>query len=114
MPFEVIPADVIWAAKGFAKREVEALCKISDAWIFASDSVLKQVNIFMQKYDDSRRKRESVRIRAEKLQPIVAELFLLMRKDLFSNTKITLLDAKKSVRYYRWVGTPKKEVINTR
>ena len=36
----------IWAAKGIAKREVEALCKISDAWIFASDTVLRQVNLF--------------------------------------------------------------------
>ena len=34
----------IWAAKGDTKKEIEALRIISDAWIFASDPVLKQVN----------------------------------------------------------------------
>jgi len=96
----------IWAAKGIAVRDVEALCNISDAWIFASDKVLNQVNEFMKTYDDSRRKRERVSKRNERLQPIVAELFWLMRKDLFSSTDVTLEQAKQSVKFYRWVGTP--------
>ena len=94
----------IWAAKGIAKREVEALCKISDAWIFASDTVLRQVNLFMQTYDDSRRKGENFAKRKGKLQPIVAKLFLLMRRDLFSSTGLTPEEAQESVRYYPWVG----------
>lgn len=95
----------IWAAKGSAAREVEALCNISDAWIFASDAVLRQVNLFMQTYDDSRHKRETASKRNERLQPMVAELFLHMRQDLFSSTDLTLKEAKRSVKYYRWVGT---------
>lgn len=95
----------IWTAKGSAAREVEALCNISDAWIFASDAVLRQVNLFMQTYDDSRRKRETASKRNERLQPVVAELFLRMRQDLFSSTDLTLKEAKRSVKYYRWVGT---------
>lgn len=94
----------IWAAKGIAKREVEALCNISDAWIFASDTVLREVNLFMQTYDDSRRKRETSSRRNEQLQPIVAELFLRMRQDLFSSTDLTLEEAQESVKYYPWVG----------
>jgi len=95
----------IWAAKGSAAREVEALCNISDAWIFASDAVLRQVNLFMQTYDDSRHKGETASKRNERLQPVVAELFLRLRQDLFSSTDLTLKEAKRSVKYYRWVGT---------
>ena len=98
----------IWAAKGFAEREVEALRKISDAWIFASDKVLHQVNIFMQKYDYLRREKISSDHWHEHLQPIVAELFLYMRQDLFRNTDLTLEDAQKSVKYYPWVGKEAK------
>ncbi len=94
----------IWAAKGKEKREVEALCNISDAWIVASDTVLRQVNLFMQTYDDLRRKREPSSKRNEKLQPIVAELFLYMRRDLFRNTDLSLEEAQESVKYYPWVG----------
>ena len=78
----------------------------------------------MQKCDDFRRKGgrkiNSVETRDEQLQPIVAELYLLMRKDLFSEglfskikTKLTSGDAKKSVKFYPWVGTPKKETTST-
>jgi hypothetical protein len=95
----------LWASKGIAAREVEALCNISDGWIFASDEVLRQINIFMQTYDDSRRKRESFANRSERLQPIVAELFLRIRQDLFA-TQLNLSEARSSVKFYRWVGKP--------
>ena len=109
----------LWAAKGVVKEEVKALSEISDAWIFASDPVLVQLNMFMQECDDYRRKEDSKedskKTRDEQLQPIVAELYLLMRKDLFSEglfsnikTKLTSGEAKKSVKFYPWVGIPGK------
>ena len=70
----------LWASKGEFEKEVEALSSLSDAWIVASDKVLRQVNVFMQTYDNSRREQETVPERSERLQPIVAELFLRMRQ----------------------------------
>lgn len=94
----------IWASKGEFEEEVEALSSLSDAWIVASDKVLRQVNVFMQTYDNSRREQDTMPERSERLQPIVAELFLRMRQDLFPSTRLTPKEAKNSVRYYRWVG----------
>ena len=98
----------LWACKGESKEEIEALSSLSDAWIVASDKVLRQVILFMQNYDDSRREHQTVRKRSERLQPIVAELFLLMRKDLFPNTRLTPKEARNSVKFYRWVGKRSK------
>lgn len=99
----------LWASKGQFKKEIEALSSLSDAWIVASDKVLRQVNLFMQAYDNSRRDKDSALVRSKRLQPIVAELFLRMRQDLFPNTRLTPKEARNSVRFYRWVGKTSKQ-----